>query len=190
MATDVNVIDAFLGYKFACLSLSFDSILPAAIFHSIIRSNSKEREQREMSFPYKKVLVIGATSGIGKAIAERLVKNDISIVITGRRKENLDEFVATHGSDKVQTEVFDVLKLDDVCLSIPNSVRTKKKIPANKLGHRSPNSPQKSSPQTPISTASSSMPVSNAPSTSPTPPPSTSTFSTPSSSPTIPPQSV
>lgn len=181
-----------LGYKFACLSLSFDSILPAAIFHSIIRSNSKEREQREMSFPYKKVLVIGATSGIGKAIAERLVKNDISIVITGRREENLDEFMATHGSDKVQTEVFDVLKLDDVCLclSISNSVRTKKKIPANKLGHRSPNSPQKSSPQTPISTASSSTPVSNAPSTSPTPPPSTSTFSTPRSSPTIPPQSV
>ncbi|OJJ88976.1 putative short-chain dehydrogenase/oxidoreductase [Aspergillus glaucus CBS 516.65] len=67
-----------------------------------------------MSFPYKKVLVIGATSGIGKAIAERLVKNDISIVITGRRKENLDDFVAMHGSDKVQTEVFDVLKLDDI----------------------------------------------------------------------------
>lgn len=68
-----------------------------------------------MSFPYKKVLVIGATSGIGKAISERLVKNDVSIVITGRRKENLDEFVAAHRNDKVQTKVFDILKLDDVC---------------------------------------------------------------------------
>lgn len=67
-----------------------------------------------MSFPYKKVLVIGATSGIGKAISERLVKNGVSIVIAGRRKENLDEFVAAHGSGKVQAKVFDVLKLDDV----------------------------------------------------------------------------
>ena len=74
-----------------------------------------------MSFPYKKVLVIGATSGIGNAISERLVKNGVSIVIAGRRKENLDEFVSAHGSDKVQAKVFDVLKLDDVCPSIPNS---------------------------------------------------------------------
>lgn len=73
---------------------------------------------------------------------------------------------------------------------IPNSIQTKKKIPANKLGHRSPNSPRNSSPQTPTSTASSSTPVSNASSTSPTPPPSTSTLSTPNSSPTTPPQSA
>ena len=142
-----------------------------------------------MSFPYKKVLVIGATSGIGKAISERLVKNGVSILITGRRKENLDEFVAAHGSDKVQAKVFDVLKLDDVCPSIPNPRQTGKTAADNR-GYRSPNSPRMFSPQTPTSTASSSTPVSNARSISPTPPPSTSTLSTQSSSPTTPRQSV
>jgi len=81
-----------------------------------------------MPFPYKKVLVIGATSGIGKAISERLVKDDVSVVIAGRRKENLDEFVAVHGSDKVQTKAFDVLKLDDVChFPFPIREQTKNK---------------------------------------------------------------
>lgn len=69
-----------------------------------------------MSFGYKKVLVIGATSGIGKALSVKLVQNGIPIIIAVRRKDNLDEFIARHGSDKVQAKVFDVLKLDEVCL--------------------------------------------------------------------------
>ena len=69
-----------------------------------------------MSFGYKKVRVIGATSGSGKALSEKLVQNGIPTIIAGRRKDNLDEFIAKHGSDKVQAKVFDVLKLDEVCL--------------------------------------------------------------------------
>lgn len=67
-----------------------------------------------MSFPYKKVLIIGATSGIGKALAVKLVENGTQIVIAGRRKENLDEFVQQYGSDKVASKVFDVMQLDQV----------------------------------------------------------------------------
>lgn len=67
-----------------------------------------------MSFGYNKVLVIGATSGIGKALSERLVQNGVSIIVTGRRKENLDEFVKQHGADKVQAKVFDIMKIDEV----------------------------------------------------------------------------
>ncbi|KAI9929537.1 hypothetical protein AWENTII_009278 [Aspergillus wentii] len=67
-----------------------------------------------MSFPYKKVLVIGATSGIGKALSSKLIGHGVSIVIAGRRKENLEEFVQANGSDKVTTKVFDVMKLDDI----------------------------------------------------------------------------
>ncbi|OJI84787.1 hypothetical protein ASPTUDRAFT_40810 [Aspergillus tubingensis CBS 134.48] len=67
-----------------------------------------------MSFPYKKVLIIGATSGIGKALAVKLVENGTRIVIAGRRKEKLDEFVQQYGSDKVASKVFDVMQLDQI----------------------------------------------------------------------------
>ncbi|PYH79011.1 putative short-chain dehydrogenase/oxidoreductase [Aspergillus uvarum CBS 121591] len=67
-----------------------------------------------MSFPYQKVLIIGATSGIGKSLATKLVENGIRVVVAGRRKENLDAFVAQHGSDKVDSAVFDVMQLEKV----------------------------------------------------------------------------
>ncbi|RFU31119.1 hypothetical protein B7463_g5206, partial [Scytalidium lignicola] len=67
-----------------------------------------------MSLKYKKVLIIGATSGIGAAFADKLVENGIFVVAVGRRKENLDNFVAKHGKDKVATAVLDILKLDQI----------------------------------------------------------------------------
>ncbi len=39
----------------------------------------------------KIIMITGATSGFGKAIAERFAKNGYNIIITGRRKERLDE---------------------------------------------------------------------------------------------------
>ena len=36
-------------------------------------------------------LITGATSGFGKAIAQTLSKNNYDCIITGRRKERLDE---------------------------------------------------------------------------------------------------
>lgn len=41
------------------------------------------------------VLVTGATSGIGKSTAELFAKNGYDLIITGRRKERLDEFSAS-----------------------------------------------------------------------------------------------
>lgn len=67
-----------------------------------------------MSFPYKKVLVVGGTSGIGKALAERMIQNGIQVVVVGRRKENLDAFVQQHGEDKASSYVFDITKLDQI----------------------------------------------------------------------------
>ncbi|KAL4971248.1 hypothetical protein BDW66DRAFT_155848 [Aspergillus desertorum] len=67
-----------------------------------------------MSFNYAKVLIIGATSGIGRGLAKKLVENDIPVVISGRREENLQEFVREHGSDKVKSKVVDVTKLDKI----------------------------------------------------------------------------
>ena len=37
-------------------------------------------------------LVTGATSGIGRATAEVFAKNGYDVIITGRRKERLDDF--------------------------------------------------------------------------------------------------
>jgi len=65
-------------------------------------------------FIYKKVLVLGATSGIGKALASKFVNNDIKVVVTGRRKENLDEFVQEHGKDKAEAIQFDNTQLDKI----------------------------------------------------------------------------
>lgn len=68
-----------------------------------------------MPFGYKKALVIGATSGIGRAIAEKLVQNGVSTIVAGRRKENLDDFVQQYGNDKAQAKVVDILRFDEVC---------------------------------------------------------------------------
>ncbi|KZO91855.1 short-chain dehydrogenase/oxidoreductase [Calocera viscosa TUFC12733] len=42
-----------------------------------------------MSFPYKHVLIFGATSGIGEALAKQLFDVCETIIVTGRREENL-----------------------------------------------------------------------------------------------------
>ncbi|KAH7128255.1 hypothetical protein B0J11DRAFT_431887 [Dendryphion nanum] len=45
-----------------------------------------------MTFPYKHILLIGATSGIGKAMADRFISENIQVTAVGRRQERLDEF--------------------------------------------------------------------------------------------------
>ncbi|KAF2676091.1 short-chain dehydrogenase/ reductase-like protein [Lentithecium fluviatile CBS 122367] len=67
-----------------------------------------------MTLKYNKVLVIGATSGIGLAYAEKVVAEGKRAIIVGRRKENLDAFVEKHGSDNAYPIVFDVTKLDQI----------------------------------------------------------------------------
>jgi len=67
-----------------------------------------------MSLPYNKVLIIGATSGIGLAYAEKVVQDGKNVIVVGRRKENLDDFVAKHGKDKADAVVFDITKLQDI----------------------------------------------------------------------------
>src|SRR5687768_10974395 len=65
----------------------------------------------------KIALISGATSGIGKATAELFAKNNFNLIITGRRKERLDE-VSKELSKYNETEVlslcFDVQKREEV----------------------------------------------------------------------------
>jgi len=72
-------------------------------------------------FPYKKVLVVGATSGIGEALADRMIENGVSVVAVGRRKEKLDAFVQNHGGSQPKAgkgaafaEQFDITDLEGV----------------------------------------------------------------------------
>ncbi|KAK3327006.1 hypothetical protein B0T19DRAFT_420580 [Cercophora scortea] len=65
-----------------------------------------------MPFPYKTVLITGATSGIGLALAEKMIASGIFVIAVGRRKDRLDALVAKHGPSKVVGEVFDVSDLD------------------------------------------------------------------------------
>ncbi len=68
----------------------------------------------EMPFQYKKVLLVGATSGIGKALADRLISEGSHVIAVGRRQQNLDEFVAQHGKTKVSSMPFDIANLDKI----------------------------------------------------------------------------
>jgi NADP-dependent 3-hydroxy acid dehydrogenase YdfG len=67
-----------------------------------------------MSFPYKHVLLIGATSGIGLAIANRLLENGIQVTAVGRRQERLDAWVRDSGSDKAHGVAFDISQIDAI----------------------------------------------------------------------------
>lgn len=53
---------------------------------------------------YKKALIIGATSGIGEALAAKLLSEGSSVIVTGRRQDRLDAFVAKHGSSPSSKE--------------------------------------------------------------------------------------
>ena len=67
-----------------------------------------------MTFPYKKVLVIGATSGIGLALAEKILSNGSAIIAVGRRKARLDALAQKHGTDKVSSFQFDITNLEAI----------------------------------------------------------------------------
>lgn len=73
------------------------------------------------------ILVTGATSGFGKAIAERFAENGFDVVITGRREDRLatikEELEEQYGV-KVYSLVFDVRDKEEVTEAV-NELRTK-----------------------------------------------------------------
>jgi short-subunit dehydrogenase involved in D-alanine esterification of teichoic acids len=69
-----------------------------------------------MSFPFNKILVVGATSGIGLGLSEKFLAEGKSIIIVGRRSNNLSSFVSEHSAerDRIASYVFDLTKLDQI----------------------------------------------------------------------------
>jgi len=71
----------------------------------------------------KTVMITGATSGFGRATALIFAKNGYDVIITGRRKERLDELkkeLLNAGKIKVLSLNFDVRKLNEVNSVINN----------------------------------------------------------------------
>jgi 3-hydroxy acid dehydrogenase / malonic semialdehyde reductase len=65
----------------------------------------------------KTALVTGATSGIGRATAVLLAQNGYRVIITGRRKERLDEL-----NNEIQ------LKFKQKAISLPFDIRSKQEV--------------------------------------------------------------
>ncbi|KAL6864055.1 hypothetical protein J3F83DRAFT_744436 [Trichoderma novae-zelandiae] len=61
-----------------------------------------------MVFQYKRVLLVGATAGIGAALADKLIQEGSKVIAVGRRQERLDAFVAKHGAERASAIRFDV----------------------------------------------------------------------------------
>jgi NADP-dependent 3-hydroxy acid dehydrogenase YdfG len=62
-----------------------------------------------MVFQYKRILLVGATAGIGAALADKFIEEGGSKVIAvGRRQDRLDAFVAKHGAERASAIRFDV----------------------------------------------------------------------------------
>ncbi|WP_121120090.1 SDR family NAD(P)-dependent oxidoreductase [Croceibacterium ferulae] len=67
-----------------------------------------------MSFADRVAIVTGGTSGIGLAIAQELAFRGAQVIITGRKRDKLDQAVATLGgsAEGVQAEMSDLADLD------------------------------------------------------------------------------
>jgi len=77
-----------------------------------------------MSVPFKHVLIIGATSGIGAAMADHFSFHGVKVTAVGRRQERLDEFCAQHGNEKASGIAFDIEKLDEIPAFVENTFKT------------------------------------------------------------------
>jgi 3-hydroxy acid dehydrogenase / malonic semialdehyde reductase len=79
----------------------------------------------------KTIMITGATAGFGKATAVRFAKNGYNIIITGRRKEKLEELekvLLSYDKIKVLSLNFDVRNKNEVASVIGNMPEEWKKI--------------------------------------------------------------
>ena len=67
-----------------------------------------------MSKNQKKVWVIGASSGIGKALAEKFSSEDWEVAVSARRKEILDEMSNNENIFSYPLDVTNQIQLNEI----------------------------------------------------------------------------
>jgi len=66
------------------------------------------------NFQYKKILVVGGTSGIGQGLAEKFISEGRQVIISGRRTEAINKFIEKHGDSKASGTTFDITDLKGI----------------------------------------------------------------------------
>lgn len=61
----------------------------------------------------KRAIIIGATSGIGRSLAQKLHQEGYFVGITGRRIERLEEIKQSLGNDRILIQKMDVIEFDE-----------------------------------------------------------------------------
>ncbi|RKL12715.1 hypothetical protein BFJ70_g16119 [Fusarium oxysporum] len=61
-----------------------------------------------MSSPYKRVLLVGATSGIGAELADKFIQEGSKVIAVGRRQDRLDTFAKKHGAELASGVRYDI----------------------------------------------------------------------------------
>lgn len=85
----------------------FSSLSPITI-------NTVRLSAFDMTYPYQNILLIGATSGIGYAFAEKLAEDGKHMMVVGRRQDKLDELVNKYGKEKASSIRFDITDLEGI----------------------------------------------------------------------------
>lgn len=67
-----------------------------------------------MALPYKKALIVGATSGIGEALAIKLAENGTHVVAVGRREDRLSALVGKAPKGTISTMILDITDLSSI----------------------------------------------------------------------------
>lgn len=80
----------------------------------------RNHHRQNMSLSGKKILIIGGSSGIGKATARVAVEAGATVIIAGRAKERLDQAKAEIGTG-IETVVLDVRDLREMEYSFEQS---------------------------------------------------------------------
>ena len=73
-----------------------------------------QRQPAEQPLSRKVALVTGASGGIGKAIADKLVKEGANVVLTDLKEDTLAEAKSTYKNDQVSTVICDVTNKNSI----------------------------------------------------------------------------